>query len=91
MGALWKALGDEQKAPYVALALEDAERFSMEMANYVPSEGFEKDKDKVFELIKAYVSEDRGSNRSMPPNFCTEVHGQEATIRVYSLQRQCQT
>ncbi len=41
LGELWKAVSDEEKKKYEALAAKDKERYTEEMSKYVPAPGFE--------------------------------------------------
>jgi uncharacterized protein (DUF736 family) len=41
IGAKWRQLSTEDKEPYHDLARQDRARFKMEMANYVPTPGYE--------------------------------------------------
>ena len=45
IGERWRAMDSEEKAPYLAIAAEDKERYDREMENYEPPEDLDDDDD----------------------------------------------
>jgi hypothetical protein len=78
IGDMWKALDEDEKAPYKELYLADKERYTLAMENYVPSD-VSSDESSVTKAKKAKKDKDPNAPKQ-PKNtffmFCEE-HRQE--------------